>query len=58
MEGMTTEGIVEHARAFQSISDFTGGNRLSGAPGYDASADYVARQAEAAGLEVSRFGFE
>src|SRR5688500_14140688 len=57
-QAVTTQGILDHQRAFQSISDFTGGNRLSGAPGYDASADYVARQAEAAGLEVSRFDFD
>ena len=36
----------------------SGGNRLSGAPGYDASADYVAGQAEAAGFVVSRPSFD
>src|SRR5687768_14229502 len=57
-EAVTVAGIMEHQSAFQDISDFTGGNRLSGTAGYDASADYVAERAEAAGFEVSRFEFD
>jgi hypothetical protein len=57
-EAVTVPGILEHESALQRIATFNGGNRLSGAPGYDASADYVADQAEAAGLEVSRQSFE
>ncbi len=57
-EAVTVEGIMEHQRAFQDIATITGGNRLSGAPGYDASADYVAGKAAEAGLEVSRFDFD
>jgi hypothetical protein len=57
-EAVTVAGIMEHQSAFQDIADFTGGNRLSGTAGYDASADYVAERAEAAGLEVSRFEFD
>ncbi len=57
-QAVTVSGILEHEAAFQGISDFNGGNRLSGTPGYDASADYVAERAAAAGLEVSRFDFD
>jgi Peptidase family M28 len=57
-EAVTVPGILAHESALQGIADFTGGNRLSGTPGYDASADYVADQAEAAGLEVSRQSFD
>src|SRR3954447_25754252 len=57
-EAVTVSGILEHERAFQRISTFTGGNRLSGTPGYDGSAQYVADQAAAAGLEVSRQQFD
>ena len=57
-EAVTVAGIMEHQNAFQGISTMAGGNRLSGAPGYDASANYVAEQAAAAGLEVSRHEFE
>ena len=41
---VTVSGILEHQRAFQRIGTFTGGNRLSGTGGYDASAQYVADQ--------------
>ena len=57
-EAVTVAGIMEHESALQDISDFTGGNRLSGTAGYDASADYVAERAAAAGLDVSRQDFE
>ena len=57
-QAVTVPGILEHENAFQDIAEFTGGNRLSGAPGYDASAQYVAEQAEAAGLEVSTQEFD
>ena len=57
-EAVTVAGIMEHQNAFEDIGTITGGNRLSGTAGYDASADYVAERAEAAGLEVSRFDFD
>src|SRR3954468_22169516 len=57
-EAVTVAGILEHETALQRISNFTGGNRLSGTSGYDASAQYVADQAEAAGLQVSRQAFD
>jgi hypothetical protein len=43
-EAVTVPGILEHEAALQRISTFNGGNRLSGAPGYDGSANYVAEQ--------------
>jgi hypothetical protein len=55
---VTVDGILEHQRAFQRIATFTGGNRLSGTQGYDASAQYVTDRAEAAGLTVTRQDFD
>src|SRR5262245_50333682 len=57
-EAVTVNGILEHEQALQDIATFTGGNRLSGTAAYDASADYVAGQAAAAGLKVSRQDFD
>ena len=57
-EAVTVPGILQHENALQGIADFAGGNRLSGAPGFDASANYVATQAAAAGLQVTRQPFE
>ncbi|MDD9370369.1 MAG: hypothetical protein PV358_09675, partial [Acidimicrobiales bacterium] len=51
-------GILEHELALQFIGAVSDGNRLSGTPGYDRSADYVAWRAAAAGLDVSRQQFE
>ena len=55
---VTVPGILEHELALQLIGTVSGGNRLSGAPGYDRSADYVAWRAAAAGLEVSTQQFD
>jgi hypothetical protein len=57
-EAVTVPGILEHENALQGIADFAGGNRLSGAPGHDASANYVAGRAADAGLQVTRQPFE
>src|SRR3954449_89050 len=59
-EAVTVSGILEHERALQNIATLSGGNRLSGTPGFDASAQYVADRARAAGLKVTtqRFDFE
>ncbi len=57
-DGVTVNGILQHERAFQFIANLNGGTRASGTPGYDASADYVARRLEAAGYEVTRQEFE
>ena len=37
-EAVTVAGIMEHQNAFEDIGTITGGNRLSGTAGYDASA--------------------
>ena len=42
----------------QEIADANGGNRASGFPGHDASADYVARTLDRAGWEVSTQEFD
>ena len=55
---VTVEGILEHEAAFQAIADAAAGNRLSGAPGYDDSAEYVAARAAAAGFNVEVQEFE
>ena len=46
---VNAEGILQHERAFESFAAGATGNRLSGTPGYDASALYVADRMEAAG---------
>jgi Zn-dependent M28 family amino/carboxypeptidase len=52
-EAVTVEGIREHQQALQDIADANGDTRVSGSPGYDASADYVQLMMEAAGYEVT-----
>jgi Zn-dependent M28 family amino/carboxypeptidase len=56
---VTVGGILGHERVFQRIANQNGGTRASGLPGYDASADYVARRLGAAGYQVTlqRFTF-
>ncbi len=43
-DAVTVNGILQHERAFQRIANQNGGTRVSGTPGYDASAEYVAEQ--------------
>ena len=50
---VTAEGIYEHNVALQAIADANDGTRVAGLPGHDESAEYVAEQAEAAGLDVT-----
>ncbi|MET8312404.1 M28 family peptidase [Micromonospora sp. NPDC005173] len=57
-KAVTLQGVLRHLDAFQSIADANGGNRGSGLPGYDASADYVAGLLEDAGYDVSRQPFD
>lgn len=52
-DAVTTAGILEHEREFQRIADENDGNRASGTPGYDASADYVAGKLRNAGYDVT-----
>jgi Peptidase family M28/PA domain len=54
---VSAAGILEHQSAFSGISGSSGGNRLAGAPGYDASASYVAQRSAAAGMNVSSHNF-
>lgn len=53
LECVTVESVRQHQRALQDIADANGGTRVSGTPGYDASAAYVADQMRAAGLDVT-----
>jgi hypothetical protein len=55
---VTVAGLMEHERRFQAIADEHGGNRAAGMPGYDASAEYVARELQRAGYEVTLQSFE
>ncbi|HSV40049.1 MAG TPA: M20/M25/M40 family metallo-hydrolase, partial [Nocardioidaceae bacterium] len=55
---VTLAGVRGHQAAFQTHSDLNGGNRVGGSAGYEASADYVTAQAEAAGYQVSDFFFD
>ena len=57
-QAVTAAGVLEHEQALQDLAEDAGGNRLSGAPGYDASADYVADRAAAAGYQVSSHEFD
>ena len=42
LECVTVDGVRAHQAALQAIADANGGTRVSGTPGYDDSADYVA----------------
>jgi Zn-dependent M28 family amino/carboxypeptidase len=55
---VSSSDVRWHMETFQDIADATGGTRASGTPGYDASADYVARQLERAGYTVERQVFD
>ncbi len=55
---VSAEGIKRHAAVLQLIGDASGGNRLAGTDGYDASALYVAARARLAGHRVSFQDFE
>src|SRR5215204_2847718 len=50
---VTVDGIMKHESAFQDIANSNGGTRVSGTPGYDASAAYVKEQLKAAGYNVT-----
>jgi len=50
---VTEENIWQHLKELQKIANRNGGNRASGTPGYDASADYVASKLQAAGYLVT-----
>jgi Zn-dependent M28 family amino/carboxypeptidase len=56
-KSVTLAGILRHLVAFQAIASLNGGNRASGSPGYDRSADYVATLMHLAGYRVTRQAF-
>jgi Zn-dependent M28 family amino/carboxypeptidase len=55
---VTLDGVREHQRALQDIADANGGNRQAGTPGHEASAQYVAERAAAAGYDVTLQPFD
>jgi Zn-dependent M28 family amino/carboxypeptidase len=50
--------IRQHLQKLQTIADNNGDTRASGTPGYDASANYVARTLRRAGYQVTRQHFD
>ena len=56
-KSVTLAGVLRHLVAFQAIASLNGGNRASGGPGYDRSADYVATLMRLAGYRVTRQSF-
>ncbi|MET1133371.1 MAG: M28 family metallopeptidase [Aeromicrobium sp.] len=56
-KAVTVNGILTHLRQFQKIANANGGNRASGLPGYNASVDYVARELDKAGYDVTKQAF-
>ncbi len=57
-DAVSSSGVMKHLRKLQTIADENGDNRASGTPGYDESADYVAKKMEKAGYVVKRQEFE
>jgi Zn-dependent M28 family amino/carboxypeptidase len=57
-KAVAVNGIKQHEILLHLAGLASGGNRLSGTPGYDASALYVANRARRAGLNVSTFEFD
>lgn len=55
---VTVEAVHDHLEAFQEIADANDGDRASGTPGYEASAEYVEKKLQAAGYETKRQSFE
>jgi aminopeptidase Y len=55
---VTLENVRVHQAALQAIADANGGTRVSGSPGYDASAAYVAGQLADAGYDVKLQSFQ
>jgi len=58
LECVTLEGVRSHQEALQTIADANGNTRVSGSPGYDRSADYVADKLRAAGYVVTVQAFQ
>ncbi len=58
LECVDLAGVRQHQAALQAIADANNGTRVSGSPGYDASADYVVEKMESAGWNVTRQEFQ
>jgi Zn-dependent M28 family amino/carboxypeptidase len=58
LAAVTVDGVRMHQAEFQDIADANGGTRVSGSPGYDASADYVAFEMLDAGYQVTKQSFD
>lgn len=56
-KAVTVNGQLKTLRQLQVIANRNGGNRASGLPGYDASADYVAKELKKAGYKVRKQTF-
>ncbi|GIJ33215.1 M28 family peptidase [Micromonospora sediminimaris] len=57
-KAVTVKGVLKHLDTFQAIADANADTRASGTPGYDASADYVAKLLKKAGYQVTRQQFD
>ncbi len=57
-DGVTARGVTHHLEHLQAIADRSDGNRASGFPGHDRSANYVERRLERAGWTVARQAFD
>ena len=57
-EALTFGGIKDHLERFQAFADISDGNRASGFPGFDLSADYVARKLDNYNWRVRRQPFD
>ncbi|MDG4792932.1 M28 family peptidase [Micromonospora sp. WMMD1082] len=57
-KAVTVKGVLKHLDKFQAIANANNGTRASGTPGYDASADYVAKLLKKAGYQVTRQQFD
>ena len=55
---VTTKGIFKHLIKLQAIADRYDGTRAAGTPGFDVSANYVARKLAGYGWKVKRQPFE
>ncbi|MEE6258322.1 M28 family metallopeptidase [Plantactinospora sonchi] len=57
-KAVTAKGVMKHVKELQKIADRNGGNRASGAPGYDRSVDYAEKVFRKAGYRVTRQQFD
>jgi hypothetical protein len=55
---ITADGMYTHLRKLQEIADANRGSRAEGAPGYDATVDYVAAMLKDKGFDVGTPEFD